>query len=188
MIISNPICTERLILRSLTNEDVGLSYLDWFQDTEILKYLEVRFSPPNSVKELWQFVKQTNESPNDLLLGIFLKDSFHHIGNIKLGPINHTHYRSDVGFIVGDRNYWGKGFATEAIQAITSYAFCEFNLSKIVAGCYEANIGSARALVKAGFTEEACLESHWLCEGHRENGLLFGRMNPSISPLGSKSE
>lgn len=188
MIISEPILTDRLLLRNLKVSDISMSYLDWFGVDEIVEYLEVRFSPPKTIGELKKFVELINRSEQELLLGIFLKDTRQHIGNIKLGPINPAHQRGDIGFIIGDCNQWGRGYATEAIKAATYYAFNTLCLSKVSAGCYSGNVGSARALLKAGFTQEACLESHWNNGDCRENGLLFGLLNPKIAACETRSE
>lgn len=179
MILDVPINTERLILRTLGTDDVGQHYLDWMSDPEILRYLEVRFSVPQTIYELEKFVTHVNASDNELLLGIFLRDSQRHIGNIKLGPICKNHNRADLGFIIGERTAWGKGYATEAIAAVSRFALTELKLAKVTAGCYASNQGSARALAKAGFGQEGRLSSHWSVDGKREDGLLFGMFDQS---------
>lgn len=179
MILSDPIGTERLLLRSLDSVDVVPHYLAWMSDPDILRYLEVRFSAPQTLAELTKYVTRTNDSDNELLLGIFLRGSQRHVGNIKLGPICRNHSRADLGFIIGDRMAWGKGYATEAISAVAKFALAELKLVKVSAGCYAANQGSARALEKAGFVQEGKLSGHWSIDGKREDGLLFGLFNRS---------
>ena len=46
-----------------------------------------------------------------------IKTTDKHIGNIKLGPINWIHRYGDISLLIGDKDYWGKGIATEAIRA-----------------------------------------------------------------------
>ena len=179
MIIKAPLITERLMLRTLTKSDVTPRYLNWLLDKEIARFLEVRFSPAQTLETLEKFVCDANESSNLLLLGIFIREGSNHIGNIKLGSICRYHNRADLGFLIGAREEWGKGFATEAIVAISQYAITELRVSKLTAGCYGSNRGSARALEKAGFIQEARLPKHWSCDGVREDGLLFGMLSPS---------
>ena len=179
MIINAPILTERLMLRSLTKSDVTAHYLNWLLDKEIAHYLELRFSPEQTLETLEKFVGAANDSSDELLLGIFKKDGSRHIGNIKLGPVCKNHNRADLGFLIGAREEWGKGLATEAIAAISHYAITELHVAKLTAGCCASNQGSARALEKAGFVQEARLPKHWSCHGVREDGLLFGMLSPS---------
>ena len=177
MIINAPILTERLVLRSLTRSDVTPQYLHWLLDEEITRYLEVRFSPEQTLETLERFVVSTHDSSDALLLGIFTRDGSRHIGNIKLGPICTNHSRADLGFLIGEREAWGKGFATEASAATAHYALTRLRVAKLTAGCYASNQGSARALEKAGFTQEARLPKHQLMDGVREDVLLFGMLS-----------
>jgi [ribosomal protein S5]-alanine N-acetyltransferase len=176
MITSAPIVTERLILRSLTGSDVTRQYLHWLLDEEVTRYLEVRFSPTQTLETLESFVASTNASSDSLLLGMFKRDDSRHIGNIKIGPTCRNHSRADVGFLIGERDAWGKGFATEAIAAAAHYALTGLRLAKLTAGCCASNQGSARALEKAGFIQEARLPKHQLIAGVREDVLLFGML------------
>ena len=174
MLLARSLETSRLRLRNLSASDVGGTYLSWLRDPEVVRFLEVRFAGVKDLAELLAFVESVNASPNNLMFGIFRKDDDHHIGNIKLGPIIREHARAEVGFLIGDRNSWGKGFASEAISGLARFGFDELGLAKIKAGCYETNIGSARALLKAGFKHEATVPLDIIYEDRRIASLLFG--------------
>jgi ribosomal-protein-alanine N-acetyltransferase len=183
MILDFSIITKRLIICSLGTSDVSDRYLAWMLDPAVLNCLEVRFSPPTNIADLQNFVIRANFSNNEILLGIFLRDSRRHIGNIKLGPICTRHQRADIGFIIGEQAEWGKGYATEAISAVCNYAFSDLRLSKVAAGCYASNKGSARALINSGFSQEGRLRDHVLLHEERDDVLLFGLTNPSSVTL-----
>ena len=173
-----------IFLRNLQKEDATHAYLRWLSDPVVTAYLEVRFSPPQSLEELVSFVNETNESDDSLLLGIFLTENNQHIGNIKLGPINWNHLVGEIGFLVGDREQWGKGYASAAISLITEYAFSYLGLAKLTAGYVQENEGSRRALRKAGFVEEGRRASQALIAGERQDGILMGIVSPNL--LGQK--
>ena len=162
------------MLRSLTKSDLTPQYLHWLLDEEITRYLELRFSPKQTLETLENFVIAANDSSDTLLLGIFTRDEARHIGNIKIGPVCANHARADLGFLIGEREAWGKGFATEAIIAASRHALTRLGIAKVTAGCYASNRGSARALEKAGFALEARLPEHVSTDGVREDVLLFG--------------
>jgi RimJ/RimL family protein N-acetyltransferase len=148
-------------------------------DPEILRALEIRFSRPQTISELQEFASKCNHADDELLLGIFLQETMFHIGNIKLGAINSNHNRGELGFIIGEKSAWHKGYATEAISAVASYGLNDLGLFKIIAGCYSSNPGSSQALRNAGFQLEAVLKNHWVVDGRREDGLLFQISQPS---------
>lgn len=175
MLLKSPITTPRLELKTLDASNMSPRYLSWLQDAEVTQYLEIRHAPPLSSEVLLASVDKMNADPRNLLLGIFLKDAHKHIGNIKIGPINAAHKRADIGFLIGEKNCWGQGYASEAIVALAEYAVTGLDLEKLTAGCYEQNMGSAKALVKAGFVNDARLPQHVIFEGKRVDVFLFGR-------------
>ena len=65
----------------------------------------------------------------------------------------------EIGFFISE-DFWGKGFATKAIKAATSYAFRDFDIVRVYAETFSDNIGSQKALQKAGFKLEATLKKN----------------------------
>ena len=104
--------------------------------------------------------------------------AYKHIGNIKVGGINHYHRYADIGFLIGEKNYWGKGFATEAIALATDFAFNTLKLHKVWGGLYSPNIGSLRAFQKNGYEQEGIKKSQYLLNGVYYDDIMFGKVNP----------
>ena len=161
-------------LRSLRELDAKIEYLEWLQDAEVTKYLESRFNVPKSLEDLEAYVRSAAVAEEIVLAGIFIEKD-RHIGNIKLGPIDANHKRADLGFFIGAKSEWGKGYASTAISLMSDYALQVLHLEKITAGCYASNIGSMRALLKAGFHVEGTLKAHWVLDGAREDGLILAK-------------
>jgi ribosomal-protein-alanine N-acetyltransferase len=180
MHIETALENDDLLLRSLSPEDATPAYFNWLWDPEINAFLEVRFNLPRDLGDLRSFVREISESPHSLLFGIFKRDTLKHIGNIKLGPINQHHQVADLGFLVGDRSEWGKGYASSAIMLVTEYAFMHLGLAKVTASCYAQNEGSRRSLLKAGFREDGRQPLQWNVNGTRQDGLLFSKIHPNI--------
>lgn len=168
------VATNRLLLRTLNPSDIGTHYLSWLSDPEIRRYLDLSGKPITSIAELASWVDNINASADVLLCGIFLKDTQRHIGNIKFGPVSEKHRRGDIGFLIGEKDCWGQGLASEAISGLSRHVFSQLEIEKVTAGCYLNNIGSTKALLKAGFTHEATLPLHGRIDGQRMASLLFG--------------
>lgn len=165
-----------ITLRCLQPDDVDQKYYSWLQDIEVNRYLEVRHHLPVDLPALRDFVRRVNSSADSILFGIFENESNEHIGNIQLSGICALHRRAEVGFLIGDASRWGKGLVSRAINLVTEFSFNSLGLAKLVAGCYEDNQGSKRALEKAGFILEGRLVDHWVTEGKRCAELVFGRL------------
>jgi RimJ/RimL family protein N-acetyltransferase len=172
MQMQSPLTTSRLRLRSLAELDATEAYLGWLNDPQVTRYTESRFLR-FTLESLREYIRTDNASPNTMLLGIFLPEA-RHIGNIKLATIDHHHLTAEIGIMIGERDTWGEGYATEAIEAISRHAFESLNLEKLFAKCYAANHGSYRAFVRAGFVSEGRLRSQVFSAGERMDLLLVG--------------
>ena len=162
------------MLRNLGEGDIDARYLSWLQDEEVGRYLELRLERHDLV-QVTEYVRQMNESDQNLFLGIFEKKNNVHIGNLKIGPINFFHKRAEIGLLIGEKSCWGKGLASEAIRRACMYAFDNLGLKKVFAGYYSGNNRSGRSFEKVGFKKEGRLRSHWKnIDGEREDQILIG--------------
>jgi len=62
----------------------------------------------------------------------------------------------EIGIWLGEA-YWGHGLGTEAVRAMTDFAFANFDVCRVYAGVFEWNPASMRMLEKAGYALEGCL-------------------------------
>ena len=106
-------------------------------DPVVNNFLEVRHNPPNHLDEVKDYVKNINESSHSLLIGIYSANNNLHIGNLKLGPVDWNNLVSNLGFVIGEKAYWGKGYISDAIKRTIEYAFTDLGLEKVTAGWQE---------------------------------------------------
>ena len=67
--------------------------------------------------------------------------------------------------MIGERDCWGQGYATEAMRLRTAYAFNELGLETLTTQVYAPNEASRRALQRAGYREVGWLRRHVYFEG-----------------------
>lgn len=159
----------------LTPELVSQAYIDWLADPEINRYLESRFTAHDRASTE-AYVASMLESERSLMLGIRSAKLDRHVGNIKLGPIDSHHSLGEIGIMIGDREAWGRGIASQAIAMLSEIAKEQLGLRRLTAGCYESNIGSRRAFERAGFVVEGVRPAHFLLDGKPEGLVLMGRL------------
>ena len=143
---------KNLLLKNLLVSDVTQKYVDWMNDYEIVKYTEQR-NNKHTIKSICEYVNQIHNSNNNFLFGIFFLEK--HIGNIKIGYINWKTHCAEISYIIGNKNYWGKGIATKVLNTVTNFGFRKLGLKKISAGFYEINKSSYNVLKKCGYNLEA---------------------------------
>lgn len=153
MITDKIIDGEKIYLRQIEIADCNERYAAWLNDQQVNQYLETRWSEQN-LATIRSFVEAQRENNHSVLFAIVYKETDKHIGNIKIGPI-HSHYRhADISYFIGEKEYWNRGIATEAIGLVCRFGFDELVLHRIEAGAYDCAVGSWKALEKCGFCRE----------------------------------
>jgi [ribosomal protein S5]-alanine N-acetyltransferase len=173
------IAGDRVILREMEVDDVGEEYVRWLNDPEVNKYLESRFTT-HTVDSVRSWVAEKRADPDTVLFGIFLRPGKAHIGNIKVGPVDRTYGTADIGLIIGAKEHWGKGYATDAIELIARFAFESLHLRKVTASCYSSNEASARAFEKVGFQREGLRRAQFLSDDGPEDQIMLGLLRSDI--------
>ena len=82
------------------------------------------------------------------------------------------HARMDVGYFYKESS-WGKGFATEALQALIQFLCTSTNCVRVEATCDPENKGSARVLEKAGMQYEGLLRNYVFVQGKVADRLMY---------------
>lgn len=100
------------------------------------------------------------------------------VGGIGLEPGTDVFRRSaEVGYWLGEA-FWDRGLATEALRAVTEYAFRTFDLCRLEAGVFDWNPASARVLEKAGYVLEGRARLAVTKDGRSGDRLLYALVRP----------
>lgn len=164
---------ERICIRALERADLDGNYLQWLNDYEVTKYLESGIFP-NNMEAMERYFERIDQSPNDVMFAIIEKDNNKHIGNIKIGNINWVSRTADIGFLVGEKESWGKGYGSEAVKLAVDYCFNRLNLQKIIIGVVSINLASIRICEKLGFSLEGTIRRWKYIDGEYYDALYFG--------------
>ena len=167
----------RIALSQVLIQDANDRYLSWLNDVEVNRFLETRWTS-QTLETVIAHIRKVSSSSTEVLLKIVVASEGLHIGNIKIGPIDVNNKSAEVSFFIGDKAFWGQGYATEAINLCVDYCFEVLGLHKIQAGCFEKNIGSQKALLNSGFELEGRLRKRILdIDGNWQDHFWFGRVN-----------
>jgi RimJ/RimL family protein N-acetyltransferase len=166
------ISTAHLSLRPLTK--VASRNIAWLRDPEVVRYSEQRHHQHTISTQLRYVSSFTGKSH---LWGIYEVETGEHIGNLSAmhdGPNN----VSDVGIMIGDRRYWGKGYGTEAWVRACGWMLDTDGggIRKLEAGCARNNEAMLKIIRGTGFTQEGERLNRFLFDGNPISALLFGRM------------
>ena len=145
--------SERFFLRTLIEDDVNARYLEWINGSDKSQY--INYTNQNStVDEVSTFVTERVNSDTVLFLGIFVRESGEHIGNIKYEPIDFKKSYAIMGILIGKKNWRGRGVAAEVIKASSMWLHNKYGIKQIILGVNTGNIWAIKAYEKVGFSEK----------------------------------
>jgi ribosomal-protein-alanine N-acetyltransferase len=98
------------------------------------------------------------------------------VGVIGLGSESGIYSHSaEIGYWLGE-SLWGRGIMSEALAALTEWAFSERSLVRLHAGVFARNPASARVLEKAGYQLEGRSRARYFREGEYIDSLLYAKV------------
>jgi len=96
------------------------------------------------------------------------------IGNFSLKNIDPASRLAALGAMIGEPDYWGGGYGTDALLLAVDYAFDWLDLRKLWLETSGFNARVHRQMQKVGFTLEVCQRRAIFADGAWYDGLLFG--------------
>lgn len=162
-----------IYLRELSIDDLNGDYPRWLNDPEITIYnSHGRFPMTND--KLSSYITSINLSNSNLVLAIVSKKYNKHIGNISLQNINWIDRNAEIAFLLGDKDFWGKGIMSEAGKLLISHGFGVLNLHRIYCGTSSENIGMQRLAEKLRMTKEGERKEAIYNKGKYHNIVEYG--------------
>lgn len=164
---------DKIYLRAIAKSDVNQNYLNWLNDKDTTRGLASGLFP-STLMELEQFVERAIHSKDVVMFAICDKTNDQHIGNIKIDHFDWVSRTCELGLLIGDKNYWGKGIGFEACHLTLSYAFQTLNIRKVILAVYENNPAAIGLYKKLGFQLEGSLRQHVYDDGQYYDKHFMG--------------
>lgn len=141
----------RIYVRELELSDATEKYQGWLRDPEVIKFLAVRNLTLDEIKS---FIQEKKNNPFCILWGIFDRRNDAHLGNIKVEPIERSVRKATVGLLIGEKEYWNKGYGSEAMGLIIDYCFNYLGLEELNLGVAAEHAAAIAMYEKLGFKKE----------------------------------
>jgi RimJ/RimL family protein N-acetyltransferase len=159
-------------LRVIERKDLD-EIMKWVNDQEVTKYLTAFLYPISRVEEEKFLERAMSRNDTEKNLVIETKEGVY-IGQISLHKIDWKNNNAELGIIIGNKEYWGKGYGTEAIKILLHHAFNQMNLYKIYLRVFELNKRGIHCYEKCGFKEEGRLRQNYFYNGKYYDVILMG--------------
>lgn len=140
-------------LRPLSPDDINGSYVNWLNDPEVCEGNSHHVFPYTHALAL-DYIDHAQKTKLELILAIVTSKNNLHIGNVALKQINHVSRNAEFAILIGDKDYWGKGYSKKAGKLLCDHGFFELNLHRIHCGTFHTNIAMQKLAEYLGMREE----------------------------------
>ena len=165
--------TARLTLRPMTMMDAA-DLFAVFSDPAVVRYWSAE--PWTSIAFAEQSIERALDNyrdGSDVRFGVELTETRTLIGTVNLHHFFPQNRRCEIGYALGSP-YWGKGLASEALEAAIDYGFHELRLNRIEADIDPRNAASAGILERMGFRKEGYMPERWFVHGEMADTINYG--------------
>ncbi|HCB04601.1 MAG TPA: GNAT family N-acetyltransferase [Nocardioides sp.] len=165
--------TARLQLRPFEKDDLGPLF-ELHSSAEILRYWD---APPwtdrSRAERFLAVCRRLAEDGSGVRLAIDLVSDGDFIGWCGLSRWNPDFRSASLTYCLSDRA-WGRGYATEAADALVQWGFDTLDLNRVQAEADTRNTASVRVLEKLGFVHEGTLREDCVVNGEVSDSFVYG--------------
>ena len=167
--------SSRLRLKEVSQTDLlSIHELNSLPETDRYNTLGIPDSLETTENVLNDWFKQKDENPHHFFVfSLVRKEDSQFIGLIGLKPGKETYRSSEVWFKI-HKDYWRRGYASEALHRLLEFCFHDLKLHRVEAGCAVENIASAKTMEKVGMIREGMKRKKLPIRGEWLDNYFYG--------------
>jgi RimJ/RimL family protein N-acetyltransferase len=123
-------------------------YTEWLNDLEVITNLGPLYSGILSVDGEKEILKDLSQKHNYSIIDIKTNELIGNCGFLEIDNINQI---AEIGIFIGNKNFWNKGYGTEAMILLMDYGFKALNLHNILLRVFSFNERAIKCYEKIGF-------------------------------------
>ncbi|MFE4537102.1 GNAT family N-acetyltransferase [Streptomyces scopuliridis] len=158
----------------------------WNHDPEVMRWMNDDYAQPLGRVRRWLEERPRN-AYGEVLLGIEALADKQLIGLVQLRETDPETGGAKLDIYLGEKEYWGRGYATDAMRTVCRYGFEKMRLHKISLTVVTENHAAHRVYQKVGFVDEGRLRQTFRRDGQWYDmftmGLLEGELRQASDPV-----
>jgi RimJ/RimL family protein N-acetyltransferase len=176
-LLMQPVTTERLQLRSFTEDDFDAFY-DIQRRADVTRYL---LWHPRSEAEARTALNERSAQTDlraegdNLAIAVIHRETGRFIGDFNLEWLSAELGRAEIGFAMHP-DVSGQGFATEAGRAVLRMAFEVYDFHRVIGMCNGNNHSSQRLMQRLGMRQEAFFVQSEMLKGERADLAVYAML------------
>ena len=160
-------------LRALEKSDLAKVW-EWMNDEKVMWFWGEPFNT-QSLAEVEQWFARLHETAGYSSKQFIIEtEEGIPIGRIFYEHLNAKHRRTELGIQIGEKEYWGRGYGTDATITFLDYLFNERGLHRVYLRLQSYNTRALKCYEKCGFIQEGILRHNTFTRGEYHDDLVMG--------------
>lgn len=165
---------KRIRLRAFDNSDL-MKCLEYSNDYQIMRGASGGILYPSTVDdEARAMGNQTSYTAGEYQFAIETLAEGRFIGKCGFTKVNWKNRVGELAILIGEKQFQGKGYGTDAVSTLCKFGFEELNLHKIKAVVFDFNLPALGCYERCGFLREGLLKQEMYREGAYHDVVVLG--------------
>ena len=177
----NKIIGKKVVLRPIEMSDAP-RFVVWLNDPAVNKFVLKRSITLNEEQKWIRSLKKAKKTEHHFAIDT---NKGVHVGSIALF-VKIPNQMATFGILIGDKNYWNKGYGTDATKTILEYGFNRLKLHRIQLEVYKYNPRAIRVYKKLSFKLEGIRRQSNLYKGTFYDDLIMGILKSEWKKINKK--
>ncbi|MAT45293.1 MAG: GNAT family N-acetyltransferase [Anaerolineaceae bacterium] len=131
-------------------------------------------------EDVLAYCKRIETAEDRVDYAIVLKDTSEYVGEVVLNEIDWENRSANFRIALASKNYFGKGYGSEATQLILAFGFDSLDLHRIELEVYDFNPRAQHVYDKVGFQKEGVRRDVLLWEGEYHSAIQMSILKPEF--------
>jgi RimJ/RimL family protein N-acetyltransferase len=159
-------------------------YAIWLNDQDVAKFLTLSTAVITVDNEKAILPSLANEHN----YGIIDMQSEQLIGNVGLVNMDNIHKTCEIGIFIGNKDYWSKGYGSEALSLLINYAYQTLNLNNLMLRVYSYNERAIKCYEKIGFRRIGAIREAKIRNRQKHDIILMDMLPDDFYSLKANSK
>ena len=173
---------EKIRLREYKREDVPIA-LQFVNDSEMKKLLSPGIPYLYTLEDENKWYEGLSANNDTYNFAIETIDDQKYIGGCGVNNVDWKNSIAVIGIFIGDKDYWSKGYGTDAMRVLVRFIFEQMNINKIKLNVYAFNERAVKCYEKCGFKKEAILRQEIFRNGKYHNEYIMSILKEEYSQV-----
>ncbi len=172
---------KKVRIRAIEKTDID-EIMKWINDREVMDNLIMRYPVSRYKEEKWIEKTLDDSNPRIKTFALETKDGVY-LGGISLHGIDWENRNAEAGIVIGKKEYWNKGYGTDAMMTLLEFAFNRMNLHRVYLKVYDFNLRGIKSYEKCGFKREGVLRHDLYVNGEYHDSIIMGILKDEFKKI-----